>query len=493
MTRQITITILLIFSTWLHSQSALQLDGGVLEAFSSEKENFSGILARPKFAPHPSQLFSFERQVQGLTYLYIYDVGARNLTEVQTVLREAGVKVSLEDSILLSQVNNSQLDWRPVQDVQRRQWFAFVSNSTSKNQDIFLGFAGGTTYIRLTLDTANDYSPKWSPDGNSIAFISKRSGNGDIYLIEEVDKIISDLNRNADNFKLRRLMDTPAEEAQLSWNPDPNSHLIAFAQKANYPGRQVSTYQIRVLDLTLATDNVTKVTDDPLSQYTRPSWDNHTASKLLYVGQELTGDRVANLYISELAWDENGRLKNKVFEGDKTEIFNNVHLTGTPALWLDGGEAVMAQENRSEQNYPIYSINVDRRLNKQERSVYYFGVLHGAYPYILDYDVRKNNLIFVNQEGLHFKIYLTKIYGDDINTTALTEYALINPRTYTPMAAESDVATDPDPVPVVTGAAATATTSKKDPSLKLSGRNTNSQLYVYFSITSPGLQVARFF
>ncbi len=430
MAKPLTILILFFLGTCIFSQSALQLEGDVIEAFSSEKEDLSGILARPKFAPPPSQVFAFERKVEGMNHLYLYDVGAGSLTEVQTIFREAGVKLSIEDSILQSQLNNTQLDWRPVLDSQRRQWFAFISNGKANNQDIFIGFAGGTTYIRLTLDTADDYSPKWSPDGNSIAFTSERSGDGDIYLIEEVDEIINDLNRNASNFQLRRLTNSPNEETQLAWNPDPSAYLIAYAEKTTFSGRQVDTYQIRVIDITLPANNITKVTDDPLAHYTRPLWDDQTASKLLYIGKKLTEDESSNLYISELAWGENGMLKNKVFEGDKTEIFKNVNLAGTHALWLDGGEAVICQENRPQQNYPIYSVNVTRRLNQQERAIYYFGALHSAYPYILDYDVRNNNLIFVNQEGLHFKIYLTKIYGDDIKPTAISDYQLSNPREY---------------------------------------------------------------
>ena len=61
MTKLIMFTILLIFCTLLHAQSALQLEGSVIEAFSSEQKDFTGILASPKLGPHPSQVFSFEK------------------------------------------------------------------------------------------------------------------------------------------------------------------------------------------------------------------------------------------------------------------------------------------------------------------------------------------------------------------------------------------------------------------------------------------------
>ena len=36
----------------------------------------------------------------------------------------------------------------------------------------------------MTTNPAADSSPDWSPDGAKIAFASKRTGNGDIYLID---------------------------------------------------------------------------------------------------------------------------------------------------------------------------------------------------------------------------------------------------------------------------------------------------------------------
>ena len=43
--------------------------------------------------------------------------------------------------------------------------------------------ADGTGQRRLTTNAAVDSSPDWSPDGSKIAFASKRTGNGDIYVI----------------------------------------------------------------------------------------------------------------------------------------------------------------------------------------------------------------------------------------------------------------------------------------------------------------------
>ncbi len=415
------------FIITLHAQSALQIQGKAYQVLSSDADKFNGELTRPQFAPFPSQIISFERHFGNRSFLYIYDLGGKSLTEVRTISPKAGVKLSLEDSLRFENIYSEALSWRPGLDAQDRQWFAFVSNGAFDNADIYLGFAGGTTYIRLTVDEAADRMPHWSPDGNAIAFVSRRTGTKDIFLIEEVNKIISDENRNPDNLKLRQLTRSPAEETDISWNPNPNAFLLAFSQKVNFPGREVPTYQIKVLDILRSENNIYDVTDDPLANFTRPLWDPQTGSKLLFVGKGLLEDETTNLYLSELEWNENGQLKNKDLEGYKTEIFHNIYLVGTPALWLAGGEAILCQKNLPEQNYPIYSVNVTRRLENKEHSVYYFEKLHSAYPYISEYAARKNNFMFINRESNIFKIYLAQIYGDDIIPYKLPEYSMNYP------------------------------------------------------------------
>jgi TolB protein len=43
---------------------------------------------------------------------------------------------------------------------------------------------GGTGLMNLSLDQGNDITPRWSPDGQRIAFASNRDGVGDIYVMD---------------------------------------------------------------------------------------------------------------------------------------------------------------------------------------------------------------------------------------------------------------------------------------------------------------------
>ena len=65
---------------------------------------------------------------------------------------------------------------------------AFVSTmmnleKNSSNSDIWLVPSDGGTPWRLTSSPKADYSPRWSPDGKKIAFISSRGGTSQIWII----------------------------------------------------------------------------------------------------------------------------------------------------------------------------------------------------------------------------------------------------------------------------------------------------------------------
>lgn len=64
------------------------------------------------------------------------------------------------------------------------------------------------TPINLTNNPAVDEMPRWSPDGQWLAFVSNRSGSKDIYIMR------------ADGSELRQLTDATAEDLYPAWSPD---------------------------------------------------------------------------------------------------------------------------------------------------------------------------------------------------------------------------------------------------------------------------------
>ena len=66
---------------------------------------------------------------------------------------------------------------------------------------------GGFNPARLTSDTG-DTAPAWSPDGSQVAFISARSGNWEIFVV--------DIATGQET----KLTDHPAADVAPTWSPD---------------------------------------------------------------------------------------------------------------------------------------------------------------------------------------------------------------------------------------------------------------------------------
>jgi len=81
----------------------------------------------------------------------------------------------------------------------------FVSNRT-KNNDIWLMSADGGLQTQLTTDEKDDENPRFSPNGKRIVFASKRTGNFDIWVM------------NVDGSDKRQLTTSEADETQPCWS-----------------------------------------------------------------------------------------------------------------------------------------------------------------------------------------------------------------------------------------------------------------------------------
>ncbi|MBN1642742.1 MAG: PD40 domain-containing protein [Anaerolineae bacterium] len=134
--------------------------------------------------------------------------------------------------------------------------------------------------IRLTETTANDRTPKWSPDGRSIAFASDRDGDREIYVM--------DLERaRAEGASYQPVNLTRNEEPdwQPAWSPD--GERIAFSCYRD------DNWEICVV----AADgnHLERLTADPESDIS-PTW-SPDGNRILFVSRRL-GD--ADLYVLEI-------------------------------------------------------------------------------------------------------------------------------------------------------------------------------------------------
>jgi hypothetical protein len=87
----------------------------------------------------------------------------------------------------------------------------------------------GCDLVQLTDDAADDLLPAWSPDGRSIAFVSTRDGNPEIYVMD------------SDGGNPRRLTFSPSGDWRPAWLPD-STHLVFVSDR----GGNNDIYQLAV-------------------------------------------------------------------------------------------------------------------------------------------------------------------------------------------------------------------------------------------------------
>jgi Tol biopolymer transport system component/DNA-binding winged helix-turn-helix (wHTH) protein len=101
------------------------------------------------------------------------------------------------------------------------EWFA-CSTQGEKQEDILLIKRDGSEQRQLTDDVFRDRSPRWSPDGQRIAFYSDRSGRFEVWSI------------NADGTGLHQITYTSGPSTVYPiWSPDGRQML--FKQRASQP------------------------------------------------------------------------------------------------------------------------------------------------------------------------------------------------------------------------------------------------------------------
>jgi len=84
----------------------------------------------------------------------------------------------------------------------------FASTRNAEHPDIYLKKPEGTALTQLTGDPADDVQPRFSPDGQRVAFCSNRTGNWDIWVVQRDGNGLTQLTRSR------------ADEMAPAWSPD---------------------------------------------------------------------------------------------------------------------------------------------------------------------------------------------------------------------------------------------------------------------------------
>ncbi|MBI1926904.1 sigma-70 family RNA polymerase sigma factor [Candidatus Poribacteria bacterium] len=195
---------------------------------------------------------------------------------------------------------------------------AFMSKRNG-NDEIYVMDADGTNPVNLTQNPAPDGYPSWSPDGTRIAFASERDGPGEIYVM------------NVDGTNPVNLTNHPAWDGFPSWSPD--------GKKIAFHSTRDGNSEIHVMDAD--GKNSINLTRNQAGINNIPSWSPD-------------GTKVA--FIS----NRDGNWEIYVMDADGK---NQTNLTKHPAYdtlpsWSPDGKQIAFSSNR-DGNYEIYVIDAD--------------------------------------------------------------------------------------------------------------------------------------
>ncbi len=177
---------------------------------STDGSSLKPLLTPPSAAPH----FDGHWAPDSKKIAYVHDVlqGTDGKLQINTVNADGGdAKVLIPHKAF-----EESPRWSP--DGRRLAWVSLRDG----NQEIYTADNDGKNVQRLTRATAPDNNPSWSPDGKRLAFASARAGNFEIYVM------------NADGTDVRRLTNHRALDSWPTWSPDGRRLAFTSNRDGNY-------------------------------------------------------------------------------------------------------------------------------------------------------------------------------------------------------------------------------------------------------------------
>jgi Tol biopolymer transport system component len=234
---------------------------------------------RPEFSPDGDKLAMFSDR-RDYTEIYIISSVDGKLIKRLVKAERSGDLESLHSFV-------SGLAWSPD-----GYSLAFVSRSSGQDKLFLVRFKNGKIYKKLKFDLDGIVSPSWSPSGDEIVFVGLKDGESDLYVY------------NLDSKELFRITHDSFEEAEPSWSPD--GKLIAFssdrpttaqAQETD-TARNLFTYHTLNHNLFVwnkETNKIAALTYD-WAKNTSPSW-SPDGRRICFVSNR---NGIDNLYILDI-------------------------------------------------------------------------------------------------------------------------------------------------------------------------------------------------
>ncbi len=158
---------------------------------------------------------------EGDTLAYVSELEGQSDIYVST-LYEDGQGDMITTRITSEESRELLGDWSPD-----GQWLVFSRQGGEEVQGLWLRNPAGVNLLRLTDGVDGD--PAWSPDGDAIAFVRDDFGNNDIYLVKPEDgedwrgKVVEE-----------RWLNSPEEDHSPAWAPDGDTLAFVSERDGNF-------------------------------------------------------------------------------------------------------------------------------------------------------------------------------------------------------------------------------------------------------------------
>jgi hypothetical protein len=231
---------------------------------------FGAEIRAPQFCPYDSNWLAFETREAQQINLYLYNRVTTEITEVTP--GQATAPARLGGSSSTDKVRSFDLHWRPVPGPGNDRWFVFCSDAAGGSLDLWLGEAVGGKFIHLKnrYEGKAETGPRWSPDGEVIAYVSDAFGGGDIYILPQVAQMFAkpDKDLSSDH---HRVVASEGLDYEIRWYPKEMAGYFAYTHQ-DPPEQGSRLVETRICDA--VNDASYRMQDAEAGRYLRsPSWD----------------------------------------------------------------------------------------------------------------------------------------------------------------------------------------------------------------------------